>query len=146
MGGVGMREIKFRAWDKSTKLYFPIGEIHFCRGGIKVFGPGIYIGNGWATEENGYRHNCDVILEQFTGLHDKNGKEAFENDRCDYIYTISQSGNHDETTFLLSGKGTIKMIEGCFMICADTETAIPMHYPDLSFEIIGNIHKEATND
>ena len=57
-----MREIKFRAWD-----------IQFKR--MKVTGMGI---NG------GILDGEDVVIMQFTGLHDKKGKEIYEGDILEY--------------------------------------------------------------
>jgi hypothetical protein len=59
-----MREIKFRAWDKENKVYIVPTE----KNGGNVL-------NAWIDSES------DVsIIEQFTGLHDRNGKEIYEND------------------------------------------------------------------
>jgi hypothetical protein len=59
-----MREIKFRQWDSVHKRYqFDIG----------VTGPGSWCGPSYVTWEK-------YPLEQFTGLHDKNGKEIYEGD------------------------------------------------------------------
>ena len=56
-----MREIKFRAWDKEIKKMGTPFTLEF------------------AIEQEGYRTN-GLIFMQFTGLHDRNGKEIYEND------------------------------------------------------------------
>ena len=62
-----MRTIKFRAWWKEGKrMLCPATPLH--TGGIT-----------WGDQ--GYDSNQkDYVVEQFTGLHDKNGKEIYEGD------------------------------------------------------------------
>jgi len=71
-----MREIKFRAWFKKEKRwlhgYKPGKE------GCNINGEVIYTGN-WLKEVTVAELN-DVVIEQFTGLLDKNGKEIYEGD------------------------------------------------------------------
>jgi uncharacterized phage protein (TIGR01671 family) len=67
------REIKFRAWDGIRKeMFYP-----YCLEHIN----GILTAKRYVTDEN-----ADVltVLMQFTGLHDKSGKEIYEGDiiRC----------------------------------------------------------------
>ena len=90
----------------------------------------------------------NVVLEQYTGSKDKNGKDSYFNDRCNYEYYIFTSANPESTPNKYEGTGVIVFIEGAFMIKPDgKENPIPLHYAELSFEIIGTIHdKEAPCD
>jgi uncharacterized phage protein (TIGR01671 family) len=128
-----MREIKFRAWHEASKSFFNWNDISIngrnnC---IIHFNEGVFEQN---TNTN------PVVLNQYTGLKDKNGEESYEKDVCDYVYYIQQSMNPDDFAEY-KGKGKIEFIEGCFMINPFKGNPIPLHYGDLSFEIIGNIHQ-----
>jgi uncharacterized phage protein (TIGR01671 family) len=60
-----MREIKFRAWNKLGKCFVP----------MRIYSLGIFEDTELAKQF--YEHH---ELMQFTGLHDKNGKEIYEGD------------------------------------------------------------------
>jgi uncharacterized phage protein (TIGR01671 family) len=70
-----MREIKFRAWSKlrnemDTNPVWPWIE---------------------DTEINwGFAHSSDYVYMQFTGLHDKDGKEIYEGDICSSKFIVTK--------------------------------------------------------
>ena len=67
-----MREIKFRAWDKAHGRYVSHPE-DFA---INLNGKLVYSEDGGIGEFPEH----PFIFEQFTGLHDSNGKEIYEGD------------------------------------------------------------------
>lgn len=71
-----MREIKFRAWDKRLKIMFEVSEINL---GHNNYVKGL--GGQFSRDDN-------YILMQFTGLHDKTGKEIYEEDILIYYKKV----------------------------------------------------------
>ena len=71
-----MREIKFRAWIKRKKeLLYLKGFRYSGTEKIKITFP------DEDHDDCTYTYlKKDVVIEQFTGLHDKNGKEIYEGD------------------------------------------------------------------
>lgn len=69
-----MREIKFRIWDAENKEMLKVQELDFeptFYGGRIAIRPDQY---------NDYFDTGDMILMQYAGLKDKNGKEIYEGD------------------------------------------------------------------
>ena len=72
------REIKFRAWDKETNQWCDNNRI-------------IINANGKIWHRFGDELTNKVIIQQFTGLKDKNGKEIFEGDMVVPYYGVKNT-------------------------------------------------------
>jgi uncharacterized phage protein (TIGR01671 family) len=112
-----MRAIKFRAWDKVNKKMFEPTSVSWGNGVL------------WVCDSHGdNRLEYELVrpndgLMQFTGLHDKNGKEIYYNDICfDYF---------------LKMKFVVEEITVAHWIIDIDKMNCPMD----SVEVIGNIYE-----
>ncbi len=109
-----MREIRFRAWDSVNKETNPPEELIHLKGDI--------------TKDLEDTNSC-LVLMQFTGLKDKNGKEIYEGD-----IVKDQFGIKYEVVFN----------KCCFYGKADPwngEEDIDLAHKETEIEVIGNIHE-----
>ncbi len=134
--GERVREIKFRGIPENTNLF----STDFIYGDLRHMYGKVYIAQD-KERSNAIRVNSETVGE-YTGQKDKNGKDSYFNDRCNYEYYIFTSANPESTPNKYEGTGVIVFIEGAFMIKPDgKKNPIPLHYAELSFEIIGTIHE-----
>ena len=116
-----MKEIKFRAWDKRTHLYKNLKQ-HFFYFTL------LDLSERRTTIDN------DHIIMQYTGLHDKNGKEIYEGDILNYRDVFAPSSLSDE------GEEVVRDMVEWLQDVGYSENEMGRDYSRCS-EVIGNIYE-----
>ena len=129
-----MREIKFRAWDKEEECFLDIYTMNFDGCGniecVYVFDGDNYIDPPY------FRDDKILVLMQYTGLKDKNGKDIYEGDIVevvDYQYI-------NEYPEIAKFIGVIEYNNGSFCVRMD-ETYSNYRLMDLEMKVIADIYE-----
>ena len=116
-----MREIKFRCWNKENKEMLDVEYLHWddCTREFSIR----------TTMYTDYFDIEDMILMQYVGLHDKDGKEIYEGD-------IVKANWFDKKEVI----GEIYFSMGCFIL-TNSSVSDNQLFIFKNLEVIGNIYK-----
>lgn len=131
---------KFRVWSVAEKTYdhkFPfnsLGIFYIAETG-RLFSD---FGNSVAPEI----HEDRFVVEQCTGLKDKNGNLIYEGDKVEITIfgSIGTNGGYVDSDEIY--KGTVVWNRDCFLVKTDTDDMILFPHSEDCIEIISNIHEQ----
>lgn len=138
-----MREIKFRAWDKSAETMLPV-EQWANRSWVAV---PIQVGEEeWELNQLKLE---DVEIMQFTGLLDKNGVEIYEGDILEFVSPAVEALSAEARALLPEGSLVHpSLLNGRKELSSFLEVKIPDIYiavwcgSDVEYsEVVGNIYE-----
>ena len=141
--------LKFRVFDKKNEEYVPEGDmcdVHCLLHRDGTLDCGISFDDGYAGSIDWIKDE-DAVIEQCTGLTDKNGKLIFENDVVN-VYIPYEDEHRKSVVQYVIDEGTAQWLavylEGKRSHCSiGIAYDITSEYLDGGYcEIIGNIHED----
>lgn len=139
------REIKFRAWDKHKKVFIP-NDVYAIinRTDFDAFGIMIKNWDDYIVGEFFYDNAQEI--SQFTGLHDKNGRDIYENDIL--LFTDDEGSQWNGQVIFHNLSWMVKLFKTEQQVISP-DLLSEYSDPDyVTFEVIGNIyeHKHLLQD
>lgn len=132
------RELKFRGWGKKQKKYVDVQVVRFGLNGLPVQ---IEVKDSKEMSVAIYSASADeYVLEQYTGLKDKNGKEIYEGDFVkQLVYALD--GNERTTTWVARWNNDSFCYDLYRISGALYGTSMLAGCKSEDCEVIGNIHE-----
>jgi uncharacterized phage protein (TIGR01671 family) len=133
-----MREFKFRVWHKKENRWLDPWDEEDPILSLKDYGHGCEVFTYNRERKSHDNLDClmtDVVIQQYTGLKDKNGKEIYESDVLQY--TVPQVGSSKEKNATESGM--VVFDRGVFWCNYPLYEVVSQNW---NCTIIGNIYED----